>query len=351
MSDDSSEEKSLPASQKKLRDARNKGQVAVSKDFVSGLSLLLAVIVMFMIGERVVALLQQSIILSTDLQNLPLREAIGRMAPGLSYVGIYSTLPMLVAALIGAVVASVLMQQGFIFSLEPMIPKPEKLNPVTGIKNLFKKKSFVELIKSILKVMILIAAFVGVTLAALDSLVRVPVCGFSCVVPTFLRMAAIIIGIALIFVVVVGAVDIILQKALFADEMKMTETEAKKEREEQNGKPEIKGEQNRIRREAAEGFGANIDNATLVVFGPGVTVALRYIKGETGVPVVIVKGRDAKGGALLAGAYSADKAIFEDPVLADMLMNDVPIGKPVKREQFDRVARALNGARPPSGGT
>lgn len=343
---DSSEEKSEDATPKKLDDARKKGQVAGAKDFVSAVTLLFSTGFLLLFSERVTGMLGQSIVLAIEMPWDDPVWAMGRVADRLVQASLLIMLPILLLTVAGAVLATAAVNKGFVFSLEPMIPKFEKINPVEGIKRIFKARTLVELAKSLLKTLLLGATFALVVLGALSSLVNVPFCGGHCVTPLLMRLSTTIIAIGLVFTLVVGAIDILIQRALFLQDQKMTKTDVKRENKDTQGTPEIKQEQHRLRQEASQDAPLGLKSATVVVFGPGATVALRYVPGETGVPIVVARG-DAEGsGPLMAEAYGQQKAMVEDPALARDLLASVRLGKPVEAQHYDAVARVLQAAGP-----
>lgn len=337
---DSSEEKKLPPTPKKLSDARKKGQVPRSADFVSALSICAGLGYLYVTASSIEDGWHEAVRLIDKLQALPFNSAVQPALLGLVELWMITFIPIIAAAVIAAILASVLAAGGLTFSLESLKPSFQKLDPTKGLKRIVSQKSLLELGKSLFKVVILGVTLLSIAIASWRVLVYLPVCGLDCFGFVF-REIKVLIDIAAGGFLIGGLIDLLIQRWLFLRDMRMTQSEAKRESKEQQGNPQIKGEHRRLRREAAQESPLGVDRATLIVTGPARLVGLRYVRAETGVPVLVCRGEGELASRLLDRARGLNLSIIEDPVLARQLIRKAMMGKPVPMECFERVARAV----------
>ncbi|NJO38870.1 MAG: translocation protein in type III secretion system, RhcU [Rhizobiales bacterium] len=303
---DQSEEKTLPASDKKLRDVRKKGQVAQSKDMVIGTGTVAILAYVWLAWDRLQDNMIALLILPADVYDMPFLKAVERVAGIAFELAVMTVLPLIVIVILVSVLTNVAVMQGFVFSTEPIKPKGEKINPVSGFKRIFSLKNLVELIKSILKTVLLSAAAIVLVVLGLETLLKGPVCGPDCIAIAFTGMVKpLFIAFALIFLLF-ALLDIGVQRWLFLRDMRMTITEFKRERKDMEGDPTLRHERMRQRREFTDGgeVPIGIRNATvLIADGMSSIVGIRYIKGRTPVPAIVCKGRNDRAAQLAAAAH------------------------------------------------
>src|SRR5262249_18802294 len=243
---DESEEKTLPASHKKLQDARRKGQTSNSKDLVSGFTLLAAVF--YLLGQwpsmrdRVMQLID---VVSTSTDR-PFAEALQPAVYGTLEVLLMTTVPLLVVVFVVAVLMGMAATLGPVFSFESMKPEIDKINPMKGAKRIFSSKNLIEFVKSLVKVTVLSVAFWMVLRGHIQPLLETPSCGEGCLGPMVVSTLRPLAVTAVIAFVVIGILDMPLQRHLFLQEMRMTKTEKKREYKDMEGNPQIKSERRRI---------------------------------------------------------------------------------------------------------
>lgn len=341
---DQSEEKSLPASEKKLRDARKKGQVSQSKDMVIGMGTVAILAYVWLAWDSIQANLLTLLILPADTYDMPFLLAVDRVMSSAFELAVMTVLPLIVIIIIVSILTNVAVMQGFIFSVDPIIPKGDKINPISGFKRIFSIKNFVELVKAILKTVLLSAAAVILVWLGIETLVKGPVCGPECIALSFSEIVKpLFIAFALIFLLFALA-DVGVQKALFLREMRMTQTEFKRERKDMEGDPTLRQERNRQRREYSEGsqMPIGIKNATvLIADGQSLVVGLRYIKGETPVPGLVCKGRNDRAIHLVAAARQLYIPVVDNPELTKALLDSGNLGEYVDQALFHEVAGVL----------
>lgn len=344
---DTSEEKSLPASRKKLDDARKKGQVAKSQDLVAAFALATATLYVLYAFPDFVSRIRELLELSSRIYVQSFDELWPRMLAIATKIIFSVVVPLLAIVAAAAILANMVVMRGFVFSFEPIRPNFEHINPASGLKRIFSAKSFVEFLKSIAKVVALAAAFVIVFGIGLQALMQAPSCGMPCVYDTSLALIQPIVITAIIIFFVVGAIDVILQRQLFLREMRMTKTEAKREFKDMEGDPLIKRERRRQTQDIAQrNVKVGLKNASLLIGKPGVAVVgLRFVRGETPVPTVVCRGQGPEANVLMTEANLLGIPVVNDGLLAKEIIERAAVGDPVPDSQFQPVADLLVAAK------
>lgn len=341
---DETEEKSLPASEKKLRDSRKKGQVSQSKDMVIGTGTVAILIYMFLSWDRIQSTMAALLILPSDTYDMPFLQAADRVFGQAFDLAVMTVLPLIVIIVLVSILTNVAVMRGFVFSTEPIKPKGSNINPVSGFKKLFSLKNLVELIKSILKTVLLTSVAILLVYLGIETLVKGPICGPDCIALAFGSLVKpLFVAFALIFLLF-AMFDVGVQRWLFLRDMRMTKTEFKRERKDLEGDPTVRQERTRQRREYAQGSTTplGISNATIVIAdGTDVMVGLRFIQGETPVPIVVCKGRKGRAFELLKNARHIHLPVVDDPELAAGLAETGSLGEFVHQDYFHQVAQAL----------
>jgi type III secretion protein U len=345
-SQDQSEEKTLPASKKKLDDARKRGQVSHSKDMVSAAGLLASVGFLFFAAQRITAS-------GMAMFTVAGENADAGMGPGLAAIGgavrrmLTDTLaPLFVIVVVVVIVANIAVLRGLVFAVDPVTPKFSNINPMEGLKKLFKPKALVEFAKSLLKMALLAAALAIVLSAGLNALLLAPSCGMGCIAGTFRALATPMLIAAVVVFLVAGFADIGLQRWLFLRDMRMGISEAKRERKEMEGDPHIRGQRKRQIREAATSTARlGIARASLLLHvGADLAVGLRFRRGETPVPVVVCRGRGPSAARLIAEAGRLNLPLVEERELVPVLLKRTQPGAYIPETTYQAAAMALSRA-------
>ncbi|MEH2628713.1 type III secretion protein U [Bradyrhizobium sp. AZCC 1719] len=338
---DASEQKSLPPSTKKLQDARKKGKISHSHDFVSAVGAVAAIAYLWAFSASIVGLWRDVLLLAVGMQNEPFQVALPQLGAALIALCWRTVVPLLTVAVAAAILANLIINRGLLFSLVPMTPDLEHINPFTGFKRIFALRNWIELAKTVVKGVLLGSTFVIVLAGTLNTLVRLPICGEGCIGFVFGSMAQLLLGIGIAFLLTTGLIDILLQRWLFLREMRMTITESKRELQDQEGNPLVRSARRRQREQQAQEPAIGPRHATLFVRGDGVVIGLRYIRGETSVPIVVCRASGAAAQSLLDIAASARIPVVPDAALARGLRRKPRLGSAIASQQFERVARAM----------
>ncbi len=336
-----SEEKTLPASDKKIEDARKKGQVLHSPDMVSGVIMLSCTIFLIYIAPVLRAKIGALVEEASHIHDRPFAEVWHRLSTIAVQTLLTATLPILLITVLAILMTNVAVTRGFVFSVKPIEPDFERINPATGLKRIFSLKSVVEFAKAIFKITAVTTAFVVVFQAGLMALFQSSACGGACLQATFLAMIRPLAAIAVAAFLIIGFCDIFLQRWLFLREMRMTKTESKREQKDMEGDPLIRQERQRLRRSVA-GTKLGLRSAVLLIGEPGtVLVGIRYVRGETPVPVIVCRASGPETMQMHGQAGQLGIPLSTDKDLARQIASTAAIGDPVPERAFQPVANAL----------
>ena len=287
-------EKTEKATPKKLKDARKKGQVAKIQDlpaamtFIVSLGATIASMSLFLeqIGSFTLTILRAVPDIGNDFNN----RAPGFYGYAMEII-LSTSLPiMVIVSLVGVIVSFLVI--GPVFSFETMKFDLKKLNPVEGIKQKFKLKTLVELLKSVAKITgaaIIIYLIIWDSLPQIISTVMMSPIASALVVNDFLVSATIQVG---LFFLLVALFDLAFQKKNFAKEMMMQKFEIKQEYKDTEGDPHIKGRRREMFREIAyqEGPSAARRARAIITNPTHIAVALKYNPAEEAAPRILTMG-------------------------------------------------------------
>ncbi len=342
MSGDTSEEKTEPASHKKLADQRKKGKLAKAPDLLAAITTGALIAYVLLAARQVSAKLQDLMTVSAQSIQTDFNHGSRMMLAEAQSALLQCGLSALLIAVVAAIAGGMLINKGFVFSMEAVTPKLEKVNPVSGFKNLFKVNNLVEFAKSVIKAALFGAALFGVARGAVGPLLDLPACGPGCIPSAVQSVLTPLLLIAAGFYFASGAVDVLIQKWLFMRDMRMTKTEMKRENKDTNGNPLIKGQQRRLQREnAQDSVRTGFAQATLVICTVGVAVGLRYVQNETPLPIVVCRAMDETSADMIRAARTRQLPVFWDKSLATDLAVGVMVGKAITVTFFSRVAQAI----------
>ena len=339
---ETTEEKTLPPSAKKLRKAREKGQIAHSKEMVG------ALITLAVVGYLVVRFtimfdqLRDGLEALPDLLSRPFPEAAFFLITRLSS-NIALTLAPFIGLIVGfAVLGNIMVNGGILAAVDPILPKMERLDPVAGFKRMFGLKSLIELIKSLVKLIVIGGLTLFVIGGALQAMMEIPACGMRCTGPVFRAVLLPLLFTTAVFFLVIGGLDVGLQKWLFRREMRMTKTEQKRETKESEGNPLIRRQHRQDRSAAALRTG--LRNATFVIWGDGIALAMRFKSPDSPVPVLVARGVDDGAANLVGEARTLGLPIVFNAEAAALVSPRLRVGRIITQEMFLPVIECMNEA-------
>jgi len=337
---DTSEEKNLPATEHTLRKAREKGQVAQSKDFVTMLITLGGLFFVIMAWPSFVRMFSNSLDFALRGFQMELEDSYRPMFVVSILETLYSLIPLVVILVLTAILANILHKKGIPFSMHPIVPDFKKINPASGFKKMFGARGMTEFSVSLLKVLIWFVVAGMFIWLALPAILNSPICEFPCTTAVTNDLLIKIILAAAILLVIGGVLDLPLQEALFKKENKMTRTQLKKELKETMGNPEYKSARKEAHKEMTQvNTTAGKDaTANLIISGADMAIALRFHAEDTPVPIVVAKGRGEQGDEILASGGQMSVPIEHEPELAQDLFRTLLPGQQIEERQFQKIA-------------
>ncbi|MCO5103497.1 MAG: EscU/YscU/HrcU family type III secretion system export apparatus switch protein [Burkholderiaceae bacterium] len=340
---ESSQDRNLPATERKLQKARTDGQAARSRD-LSHLAILGAgAMVLLIFAPRLIDHLRLDMARQLAFDATTMKSPASMIArlqsmagTGLLASGFFALLTG-AAALLSAVGAG-----GWVFSSKPITPDFTRLNPLKGAANLFSKQQMANVGKMVLMTGILATVawkYLGNSIDDMASLVLQPSPLAISHVADWMTQ-----GMALLLLVVFLAalVDVPLQSVFFRQRLKMSHQEVKQEHKESDGNPEIKGRMRQRQREIADRASvAAVPNADFVVMNPThYAVALKYAEGMAA-PQVIAKGTDLVAMRIRDLARTHAVPVLQSPMLARALYANAELDRPIPATLYTAVAQVL----------
>lgn len=341
---ESSQEKSLPASERKLQKAREDGQGARSRDLShiailgAGAASMLALAPTLMaamhhaLGQQLA--FDSSTVMSTGTMFTRLQNMVGT---GLLAATIFAVLTS-AAALISAVGAG-----GWIFSMTPITPQFNRLNPLSGFANLFSKQQMANVAKMVLMTAIL--SWVGWKHLSnsMQSVAMLALQPSSAAIVHMTEWLTTGMSMLLLVVFLAAVVDVPLQAYFFKARLKMSHEEVKQEHKESEGNPHTKGRIRQKQREAADRASvAAVPKADFVVMNPThYAVALKYDDSSMAAPQVIAKGTDLVAMRIRDMANQHKVPVLQSPVLARALYAHAELDQSIPATLYTAVAQVL----------
>ena len=344
MSGDSSQEKTEKASQKKIRDARKKGQVAHSKELVNT-SIYIGIFLFFIVfGYSYIDRIMAMILL--PLQYM--REDFGTALASIVHA-MFEEAISLIAYIVGFVflvsLASSFLHVGPVFSVDPIIPKMEKIDPVSGFKRIFSMKSLFEFFKSVVKVIILVLVVYFIFKHNFADIMKLPHCGVQCILPLASKLMMYLFLFTGLLFIVLSALDYALQQYFHLKELRMTKDEQKKEYKETEGSPEIKGKRKSLHRELAMGSGGQqkrTQKSSVVITNPThLAIGIYYEKGKVKAPIIVVKGADNEALSIKEIALANGIPVTQNVYLARRLFSETQLDGEIPSDLYKSVAEIL----------
>jgi len=343
-SSDDRDQRTLPASARKLKEARDNGQIPRSRESSHAAALLAALAVLAMYGpgfaDRSLALIRGSLRFDRAVTREP---GLALAAAGATAVeAFWTALPLLIVPVAAAALAT-LVVGGISFSMKPAMPDLSKIDPLAGIGRLFSMNSVIDLLK--LAVIALSVGAVGAWFAAGGLERFASYMGMS--LPAALSSAGQDLRAGMMaaaaVVVVAALLDGPLQIYRHHKQLMMTPAEARQEHRESEGDPQLKAKIRQKQREMSRGrMLAAVPTADVVVTNPThYAVALKYDDGAMSAPRVVAKGADLMAARIREIAQEAGVPLLESPPLARALFRHVEVEGEIPAALYGAVAQVL----------
>ena len=343
-------EKTEPATQKKLDDARKEGQVAKSREIANGMGLLaLFLVLKIWTGRMGISFMETFSTIYNKIPQVtkllggtaPERDLVDLVGHGLIQI-VYIILPILLVGFLVAFVSDYA-QVRWKPTSKPLQPKFSKLNPVKGFQKIFSSNSLVELLKSIIKIAIIIYMAYSYLKDKTNFLFLLYDMDIMSAINLILQLVTDLgIRIAVVYLIFAFA-DFAYQKWKFAQDMKMTKQEIKEEYKNQEGDPQIKGKiRQKMQEVSRRRMMQALPQADVVITNPThYAVAIKYDPAISDAPVVVAKGQDFLAQKIKEIARENKVEIVENKPLARMLFANVEVGEAVPPELYQAVAEVL----------
>jgi flagellar biosynthetic protein FlhB len=344
MADSSNAEKTEPASAKRLKQARENGDIPRSREVATFTVLMTAGAGLWMLGGSVVNKLSSTLEhgLSLDREQIYNPTVlIERITADIGNV-MLACLPLAIAIMLVAVVSPLLIG-GWNFSAKSFMPNFGKLNPLNGLGNMVSSNALIELLKAVAKTLLVGAVAWYVVVSEKDAVVGLAVEPLGAAVS---HLGGLVAKAFLIMVGALGAIAVLdgpYQKWHYANKLKMTRQEVIQESKESDGNPQIKGKIRQMQREMAKKrMMSNVPTADVVVTNPThFAVALKYADGKHGAPRVVAKGTDEVAAKIREIAKENKVALLEAPALARALYKHTDIDDEIPEALYSAVAEVL----------
>lgn len=343
-------EKTEPATDKKLRDARDEGKVAKSKELTAAFDLIVLFLVlkvfMSFVGEKLLGFFSYIYNRMPDFLNETQKDmssvTVRNFMNDIILQFLLTCLPFFIFGVVVTILVSIV-QVGWKVTTKPMAPKLDKFNPMNGFKRIFSKDAIFELIKSVLKIgVILYMAYSSIKSHQNDIFIlyELPLKRAVALVGDIIINTGLKISIVYL---IVGIVDYIYNKHKFNEDMKMTKQEVKDEFKNTEGDPAIKGQQRKRMQEASQRrMMQDVPKADVVITNPThFAVAIKYDADTNQAPVVTAKGQDYVAMKIKEIARDNNIRIVENKPLARMLFHNVELGAEIPPELYQSVAEIL----------
>ncbi|MEM9595538.1 MAG: EscU/YscU/HrcU family type III secretion system export apparatus switch protein [Acidobacteriota bacterium] len=335
-------EKTEEPTPKKLEEAREKGNVAQSRDLSSVAVYVAGVALIGVVAGRTASAftgLWRDAVTSVARGDALLEVTPGFLARAQEEV-LLAVAPLLAAAALAGLGAG-FGQVGLVISAEPMKPDLKKLNPLSKLKQWFGAKGLVEVAKSMIKIGAVLGVGYLAVRARLPELLRLPLAGptaVAAVTPSILRpFLWAVAGISA--VLAIG--DFLFQRWQWKKGLRMSKDDVKQEYKNSEGDPEVKGQRKAIHQEMLHDVGQAVKGSAAVVVNPThVAVAVEYEQGGDSAPRVVAKGREGLARQIKELAKRHRVPVVRNVPLARALV-EVERGDQVPAELYEAVAEVL----------
>lgn len=338
-------EKTEQPTAKRRKDERKKGNVFKSQDITLLLGLLAVVYTIQFMAGFIWGAISDSFDIFWDMAARNTSLAGGDM-PSLFVQGLIPfaicALPPLVMAGLVAIVTTIAQTRG-LFNMSSLKPKFSKLNPISGIKKMFSLRGVMELLKSLLKIIILSYVIYSKYVERFPEIPRLMEMELVQVMPYIADFVMDIISNVTVFFVVLAAADFMYQRWQYEKDLRMSKQEIKEEYKQTEGDPQVKGKIKQKQREMSMGrMMQNVPDSDVIIRNPThYAVALRYQAGKNISPMVTAKGADYVALRIIKKAEESGVPIVENRPLARGLYEGVPLEREIPESFFQPVAEVL----------
>ncbi|MCG6199832.1 flagellar biosynthesis protein FlhB [Psychromonas antarctica] len=337
-------DRSEDATPERIRKSKEKGQVARSKELATASVLISAALAMMVFGDRLAYELslmmtnaftfERAVIFDPEQMWLHLASSFTGLA-----MPMFTILLMLfIVSILGSSLLG-----GVLFSTKAMMPKWSRMSPAAGLKRMLGMQAWVELLKSILKVLVVVGMVWWILSATFTHILQLSVTPLPGSVFEALDMISWMFMLLCCSLIIIVAVDVPYQIYKHSEELKMTKQEVKDEFRNSEGKPEVKQRIRQLQYEASQRkMMGDVPDADVIVTNPThYSVALKYEKDGDRAPYVVAKGVDFMALKIREVAREYEVPIMQSPPLCRAIYHTTEIDGEVPEELFAAIAQVL----------
>ncbi|WP_300627579.1 type III secretion system export apparatus subunit SctU [Pseudomonas sp.] len=334
-------EKKHPASAKKLRDQRKKGQVAQSQDVPKLLALTAISEIALFTAETSLQRFQQLMLLPMSRLSEPFTRALEEVL--FDGLGVFFSFALLmVGVAITTKLISSWMQFGMLFAPEALKLDFNRLNPMSQVKQMFSAQQLMNLLMSVAKAGLIALILYVVIRPSLGTLINLATSDLQSYILALIALFRHLLHVCLGMLLVLALIDLVMVKYFFAKRMRMTQVEVVKEYKDMEGDPHVKGQRRSLAYQLAQEEPKvklpKLEESDMLVVNPThFAVALYYRPGKTPLPLLVSKGTDAEARKLILRAKAADVPVIQCVWLARTLYTK-KLGASIPRETLQAVA-------------
>lgn len=339
-------EKTEKPTPKKRRDAREEGQILQSKEVNSVVILFSCFFILKLFGGMINNQLEKLLIDSFDIiPNVDVFFNENNLL--VNFMKIASVFTLIIMPVLGAAFVSALavnyLQVGFIFTTKPLKLKLDRLNPIEGFKKIFSKRAIVDLVKSILKIILVGYIAYGYLESQMIDIVKFAKMNIKSSYALFANMAFNFVLRLLVVLLALAAFDYFFKWREHENKLKMSKQEVKEEYKQTEGDPFIKGKiKEKQRKIAMSRMMQDVPKADVIITNPThYAVAVVYDKETYEAPYIVAKGKDLIAQNIKKIARENVLPIVENKYVARTIYQTVEIGDIIPEDLYEAVAEIL----------
>jgi flagellar biosynthetic protein FlhB len=341
---ESGQDKTEDPTEKKKKDAREKGEIARSKE-LNTLAIMLAgsgALLIFggALAQDLMELMRMNFSLSREV--VLDQGAMGAYLMHSGLIALVAIQPVMITLLLAALIGPISLG-GWLFSAGTMAPKFSRMNPGAGLKRMFSSKAVIELLKALAKFFIILFVALAVLSSDIDDLLRIAHEPLDMAIIHSLQ----VVGWSSLWMacglIIIAAVDVPFQLWESAKKLKMTKQEIRDEHKDQEGRPEVKQRIRQLQRDMSQRrMMAAIPDADVVITNPThYAVALKYDPDKGGAPMLVAKGSDFLALKMREIAVANEVLLLESPALARSIYYSTELEQEIPGGLYLAVAQVL----------
>ena len=333
---------------RRLRDARREGDVAFSADIASAIGFAVVLVALWVAAPTLLAVLRRLWLQLTDpmliASRLPLEGRVGEVLALAGELFLWSTLPLLGIAALAGVLGS-FVQVGGLMAWKRVAPQLNRINPAEGFKRIFSTESLVNLLKLLVKTLLLGLVVYVVLRSVLGDVLKLGHMAPVGILAASGRILVTIFAWAAVVYAVMAAVDHVHMNHEFIKRHKMSIDDVRREHKDDEGDPVTRGRRRGAHFELVFfGLADRVTRASAVIHSQRVAVALQY-RGPDDLPRVVARGEGEVAHQIIRHAGEGLVPTEEDARLAERLYEQVALDQPIPRSLYEPVAKLLRWAQ------